>query len=330
MRINSWSETADYYLREMNNPDKIGVVTDTAQRGSGIGRVARNLAMIFSDKNKEVTLYTTKAGIDKETMKELQKKEVCVKQIEQPTGIRKIADVPRIASVFEEDRLDHINTHGFYLSLAAVLSKIPVSKTYHAHVTLISEITQHPLKWLKWVIEDGFSVWFAENRISISEYAKKQMKMFYLRNSKVIHNGIDKRKFQRKETHYREKLGISDDVYLVGSLSSHKKYKNQKEALEFFSEEYNEQGSLLLIGGDGPRTEYLKQTANELGISNRTKFIGYIPEEEIVEFYNALDLFIYPSKWEGFGLPPLEAICCETEVRILNPQTALKEVADIV
>ncbi|MFB6200004.1 MAG: glycosyltransferase, partial [Candidatus Nanohaloarchaea archaeon] len=56
-----------------------------------------------------------------------------------------------------------------------------------------------------------------------------------------------------------------------------------------------------------------------------TKFLGYIPDEELVDFYNSIDLFIYPSKWEGFGLPPIEAKLCGCEIKITEDKTGLEE-----
>jgi glycosyltransferase involved in cell wall biosynthesis len=117
------------------------------------------------------------------------------------------------------------------------------------------------------------------------------------------------------ETDYREKIGVPEDAFLVGSLSALKKYKNQERTLEIFAKEYADRDdSYLIIGGDGPRKEYLHNRASELGIAGKTRLLGFVPEEKLPDFYNALDLFLYPSLWEGFGLPPHEAYFCGTEI----------------
>jgi glycosyltransferase involved in cell wall biosynthesis len=142
------------------------------------------------------------------------------------------------------------------------------------------------------------------------------MKRFYAASSHVIPNGVDTDRFHPMETDYREKIGIPEDAFLVGSLSALKKYKNQERTLEIFAERYaDKEDAYLVVGGDGPRKEYLKKRARELDITDRTCIQGFVPDEELPEFYNSLDLFRYPSQWEGFGLPPQEAKACGTRVK---------------
>ena len=49
---------------------------------------------------------------------------------------------------------------------------------------------------------------------------------------------------------------------------------------------------------------------DELGLSNRVLFKGFVNDEEIPSFYNRADLFVFPSIYEGFGIPALEAMAC--------------------
>ena len=58
-------------------------------------------------------------------------------------------------------------------------------------------------------------------------------------------------------------------------------------------------------GANGPRHE-----AETLGIADRFRFIEYVPGEELPLLYNAAELFVFPSFYEGFGLPPVEALAC--------------------
>lgn len=324
MEARNWSEVAADYLQLMPEAERIGIVTDTAETSSGVGRVSRSLAAQFSD-SREVIFYTIEGSISQEKRQELEDQGVEVKAINRSSSVDP-REVNRIRKIFDEDNLDWINSHGFYLALAAAFSNVKTLKTYHAHITAWSEVKKHPMNWMKWVLEEAPSIWLAEERVSISKYAARQMKRFYLSKSKVIYNGIDTDKFREKQTEYRQKLDISKDAYVVGSLSALKKYKNQEETLRIFAEDYaDKENTWLLIGGDGPRRNYLEEKASELGIENQTKFLGYVPDEELIDFYNVIDLFIYPSKWEGFGLPPLEAKLCGCEIKIPNSKTALGE-----
>ncbi|PSG98639.1 MAG: hypothetical protein BRC29_00750 [Nanohaloarchaea archaeon SW_7_43_1] len=325
MKVKDWSKVAEEYLELMPDTEKIGVVTDTAETSSGVGRVSRELAQQFSNRDFEVILYTIDGRISEDKIDELEP-DVEVKEIDRSSSIDP-REVNRIKSLFEEDDVDWMNSHGFYLAMVAAFSDVKTLKTYHAHITAWSEIRKHPIHWIKWVVEESPSIWLANQRVSISEYAARQMKRFYLSNSKMIYNGIDTERFREKETDYRSKIDIPEDAFVVGSLSALKKYKNQEKTLEVFAKEYARRGDVyLVIGGDGPRREHLEEKASKLGITEKTKFLGYVHDKDLVDFYNSIDLFIYPSKWEGFGLPPLEAKLCGCEIKIPNQETALREV----
>ena len=65
--------------------------------------------------------------------------------------------------------------------------------------------------------------------------------------------------------------------------------------------------------------------ARECGFADDLIFTGYVPDEDLVLLYNAADIFVYPSLFEGFGLPPLEAMACGTPV-ITSNTSSLPEV----
>jgi glycosyltransferase involved in cell wall biosynthesis len=66
--------------------------------------------------------------------------------------------------------------------------------------------------------------------------------------------------------------------------------------------------------------------AEELGLKGQVVFTGYVPPEEMPALYNAADLFAFPSLYEGFGLPVLEAMACGVPV-VTSNVSALPEVA---
>jgi glycosyltransferase involved in cell wall biosynthesis len=71
----------------------------------------------------------------------------------------------------------------------------------------------------------------------------------------------------------------------------------------------------LLIGGAGTDESRLKRLA---GQDMRIKFLGFIPDERLPDFYNSLDLFVFPTKFEGYGLPIVEAFACKKPVILLG------------
>jgi glycosyltransferase involved in cell wall biosynthesis len=80
--------------------------------------------------------------------------------------------------------------------------------------------------------------------------------------------------------------------------------------------------------------EYLQQydelqfLIQELDLENFVIFVDHPPEEDLVAFYNLADIFVYPSMYEGFGMPPLEAMACGTPVVCSNAASLPEVVGD--
>jgi len=82
---------------------------------------------------------------------------------------------------------------------------------------------------------------------------------------------------------------------------------------------------LVIAGGKGWLYEGILRRPEELGISDAVLFLGFIPDEDLPALYNLADLFVYPSLYEGFGLPPLEAMACGVPV-VASNRPSLPEV----
>ena len=82
---------------------------------------------------------------------------------------------------------------------------------------------------------------------------------------------------------------------------------------------------LVLVGRSGWRAGELHALASSLGIAASVKFTGWLPDADVVQLYNQAELFVYPSRYEGFGLPPLEAMACGVPV-VTSDRSATAEV----
>lgn len=82
---------------------------------------------------------------------------------------------------------------------------------------------------------------------------------------------------------------------------------------------------LVLAGPEGWMTDEIHETRHRLGLGDRLRFTGYVEGEALPAWYSAADLFVYPSLYEGFGLPPLEAMACGTPV-VTSDVSSLPEV----
>lgn len=84
--------------------------------------------------------------------------------------------------------------------------------------------------------------------------------------------------------------------------------------------------ALVLAGSRGWKDAEIFSTMKELGLASRVCFPGYIPQPDLPALYSAADLFVYPSLYEGFGLPVLEALACGIPV-ITSNVSSMPEVA---
>ncbi len=127
------------------------------------------------------------------------------------------------------------------------------------------------------------------------------------------------------------RLGISEnlkpimkdfDNYRIGTLS----YLSPRKRIRILIKEFkkiNREDAKLIIGGKGEQLPKLKKIA---GDDDRIIFKGYIPEGEMNEFYNSLDVFVFPTILEGYGLPAVEAMATATPVITLEDAIIPKDI----
>jgi glycosyltransferase involved in cell wall biosynthesis len=132
---------------------------------------------------------------------------------------------------------------------------------------------------------------------------------------KVVHLGVSSkfrtiREKNRIES-VKKKYGIPQKYVLyVGNFSPHKNLKRLILAYHLLADYLKEEYSLVLGGGE----------AEKLGIRDTESLISipYIDEEDLPTLYSGAELFIFPSLYEGFGFPPLEAMACGCPVASSN------------
>lgn len=111
-------------------------------------------------------------------------------------------------------------------------------------------------------------------------------------------------------------------------IGRHDPYKNLHRLITAFAALPNNGDYELWLAGPSDKryTPGLKKQVEELGISERVKFLNYVPESELPKIINGAIALIFPSLWEGFGFPVLEAMACGTPV-ITSNLSSLPEVA---
>jgi len=97
-----------------------------------------------------------------------------------------------------------------------------------------------------------------------------------------------------------------DNVFRIGYLGQLDRRKRVNMLVKVFTESYFN-GELVLAGGGADEKEVKALARGD----PRIRFLGYLPDDELVDFYNSIDVFAFPTWVEGYGLPPVEAMACK-------------------
>ncbi|WP_298816001.1 glycosyltransferase family 4 protein [Chloroflexus sp.] len=126
----------------------------------------------------------------------------------------------------------------------------------------------------------------------------------------------------------RARHGLPEQFLLyVGTLEPRKNLTTLLEAFALVSARVPDV-PLLIGGGKGWMYQPIFARLDQLNLRDRVKFVGYIDEEELPLWYAAATVFVFPSIYEGFGMPPLEAMACGTPVITSNTSSLPEVVGD--
>lgn len=174
----------------------------------------------------------------------------------------------------------------------------------------------------------------AQMTVAVSQSTKHDLQRFFRVNPDrivVVHEGVDAH-FQ-PPSHAaiaRVKQHYSLPARYMLYFGSNKPHKNLGRLVEAFAQlRLNDQGAGigLVIGGHwDPRYPEAKQSIEKLGLTDYTRFIGPVADDDLPALYGGAELFVFPSQYEGFGLPVLEAMACGAPV-VCSNRSSLPEVA---
>ncbi|MBI5076760.1 glycosyltransferase family 4 protein [Candidatus Falkowbacteria bacterium] len=169
---------------------------------------------------------------------------------------------------------------------------------------------------------------FADKIITVSNFSKRDLVETYkipAEKIAVVYNGYDESFY--KITNYG--LRITDYKYIlfIGRLEEKKNVARLVEAFGIFKRKHQaDKHKLVLIGRPGFGFECVQKIIDEFGLQNVVIMLGWIEEKELSNYLNQADLFVFPSLFEGFGIPILQAMACGCPV-ICSNTTSLPEIS---
>jgi glycosyltransferase involved in cell wall biosynthesis len=147
----------------------------------------------------------------------------------------------------------------------------------------------------------------------------------------VIYNAYDERfgvePHEEDVVRVRERYQLHDEFVLyAGNVKPHKNLERLIEAFNLVRQRGLEHLKLVLIGDEISKYARLRRAVHSHQLHKYVRFLGYVPEETLAVMYRLAGVFVFPSLYEGFGLPPLEAMASGTPV-VTSNVSSLPEVA---
>jgi glycosyltransferase involved in cell wall biosynthesis len=116
-----------------------------------------------------------------------------------------------------------------------------------------------------------------------------------------------------------ERYGLNRPYLLyLGKLESRKNIVRILQAFDRFRQETRDDALLVLAGARTPMSVGIDETIASLRLQDSVREIGYVPDADLPLLYSAASMFVFPSLWEGFGIPVIEAMACGTPVLTSN------------
>jgi glycosyltransferase involved in cell wall biosynthesis len=209
----------------------------------------------------------------------------------------------------------------------------PYVMTVHDMLEHLSRARQQTGFWGAWHFQWTKVVLRGAARIfAVSNFTKIEIeKLFGIADERieVIYNAIDER-FLHGHTSVAERQIIAQRYQVnypfllyAGRISPHKNVGRMIEAFSALKAELQKDHAypdlkLIIIGDDVSGNPDLRRTVIRSGMQNDVRFLGFVPIEVLRIFYDEAKIFVFPSLYEGFGLPPLEAMAHGTPVVTSN------------
>ncbi len=167
----------------------------------------------------------------------------------------------------------------------------------------------------------------ADMIVTVSEFSKSEIIRYFPQHEskiRVVPCGVDLDRFKpcqqpERIPEVKKKLGIEGEYFLyVGTIEPRKNLERLINAYNIFCQHEKDAPKLVLAGGKGWLYNGIFQRVTDLKLEEKVLFTQYIPDEDMNPLMCGALAFVFPSIYEGFGIPPLEAMACGVPVLASN------------
>jgi len=299
-------------------------------RDFGIGTYVRNLVRHLARLDGETTYFLFCHEADEATLRDLAQNFVPVVDSSPGYGVREHLSIP-----LKLRRLGAELLHSPHY-VRPLLCTIPSVVTIHDCIHLLfPQYLPNRMAWRYARYMMGSAIRHSAVVFTVSEPSRADILRFYPwadpAKVHVVPNAIDTELLENpgeeEMERVRERYQLQGRfVLFAGNVKPH---KNLERLIRAFAQVREQDGhddlQLLLIGDDVSRYGSLRRAVEATRLRQDVRFFGFVPPKTLAALYRMASVFAFPSLYEGFGLPPLEAMSCGTPV-VTSRMAALHDV----
>jgi glycosyltransferase involved in cell wall biosynthesis len=298
-------------------------------RDYGIGTYVRNLLRHLSRLDSETDYVLLCRAEDSGIVEELGEN---FRAVSEPAGTYSFSEQLRIPLDLRRERIDLFHAPHYVLPPLT-----PCRTVVTIHDCIHLRFPQYLPNRLAYAYARS-SLWIATHRsnrvLTVSEASKRDILKYYRipeRKIDVIYNAIDERYGETPSPdeveRVRERYQLNAPYVLyTGNIKPHKNLERLIEAFHMLRQDSDlAHVKLLIIGDEISKYATLRRAVHKYKLHKYVRFFGFVPDKTLAVLYRLARVFVFPSLYEGFGLPPLEAMASGTPV-ITSDVSSLPEV----
>lgn len=304
-----------------------------------IGGSENHVALLSRElikRGRQVTVYTTTSLTNKDTSLFTPTPQLPKKEVLNGVEIRRFDVLFRywsfnlVPEMFKQIKrklreFDVVHAHQYHLTSSIIAcyyaKKYGIPFILTGHDLIIPESLPRTAKLLKRLYDLTFGRYLLKNSTRLIALTEDHIRQYTERGGdiskiRIIPNGIELDKYKNTKTSWDiiAKYGIDNEDKVLLFVGRIEKYKGIQDVIEAMPEILKEfpEAKFIVVGKDYGFRGELEKMEKKLNVGDRIIFTGSVLEDKLIELYRRADIFILPSKMEGFGIVLLEAMAAKT------------------